>query len=103
MYFHVVTKITPYSLCSVIYTASIEIKLCLYVFAYKAIKTIETSEAVIQKVAAVVFRLLREVVTVRISLGKLCGVLDRVWLKRGGRRWRFECTCMSEKSVTFLS
>ena len=37
------------------YTASIEIKLCLYVFAYKAIKTIETSEAVIQKVAAVVF------------------------------------------------
>ena len=54
VYFHVVTKITPYSLCSVIYTASIEIKLCLYVFAYKAIKTIETSEAVIQKVAAVV-------------------------------------------------
>lgn len=42
VYFHVVTKITPYSLCSVIYTASIEIKLCLYVFAYKAIKTIET-------------------------------------------------------------
>lgn len=54
VYFHVVTKITPYSLCSVICTASIEIKLCLYVFAYKAIKTIETSEAVIQKVAAVV-------------------------------------------------